>query len=288
MAYKITNAKIWNGSQWTPAVGYGFKAESLVVAGGGAGGEGFRGQGSFAGGGGGAGGYRSSVSGESSGGGALAEDPIVLLSGETYSVVVGAGGPRKFEGSDSRFASIVSIGGGCGAGVEAGGTKNGGSGGGAAASSWAGAPQRGAGTEGQGFIGGTSVNYVGGGGGGASEAGNTDGQAHGGDGVASSITGSSVTRAGGGSGANGGTGGEGGGGSSNGQAGAANTGGGGAGANINGASGTGGSGIVIVKVPKTVDLVFSAGVTFTSAIVGLEKIFTITATSTTSETVTIA
>ena len=64
--------------------------------------------------------------------------------------------------------------------------------------------------------------------------------------------------------------------------GGANTGGGGG-----GARGLGGSGIVIIKIPNTYTATFSAGVTRTlSTAVAGYKIYTVTATSTTSETVT--
>jgi hypothetical protein len=104
--------------------------------------------------------------------------------------------------------------------------------------------------------------------------------------LAYSITGSSATYAGGGggaaypSGAPYGTGGTGGGGAGN-VAGTANTGGGG------GATKNGGSGIVILKIVDTLTATFSGGVTssLSTAVSGF-KIYTITATSTTSETVT--
>jgi hypothetical protein len=92
----------------------------------------------------------------------------------------------------------------------------------------------------------------------------------------------------------GGSGGGGGGGilaSPNGVAGLANLGGGGGGA-FNAASGTpnggaGGSGVVIIKIADTRTATFSGGVTssLSTAVSGF-KIYTVTATSTTSETVT--
>ena len=115
---------------------------------------------------------------------------------------------------------------------------------------------------------------------------------NGGIGVASSITGSSVTRAGGGGGGSvtggtslGGVGGGGDGSSSGGNAGVINTGGGGGGGGST--AGIGGSGVVILKLPKRAIANFSAGVTQSNAIVGDFRIYTITATSTISETVTI-
>jgi hypothetical protein len=45
--------------------------------------------------------------------------------------------------------------------------------------------------------------------------------------------------------------------------------------------------LVIFSVPNKVRVSFSAGVTSTSAVVGNKQVYTVTATSTTSETVTI-
>ena len=239
--------------------------EYLVIGGGGGGGKGGYG----CGGGGGAGGYRSSVSGESSGGGASAETALSVTDGN-YTVTIGAGGAGAasgagFNGSDSVFGPITSVGGG-GGGTSSGGggvvaaAAAGGSGGGGGGNNATG----GAGTANQGYAGGTAgpfspPNYPGGGGGGAGGTPSTpaSGSAAGSDGgagVASSITGSSVTRAGGGGGGvetgTAGSGGAGGGGAGNsggtfGTAGTANTGsGGGAGFT---AAGAGGSGIVIVR-----------------------------------------
>jgi hypothetical protein len=52
-------------------------------------------------------------------------------------------------------------------------------------------------------------------------------------------------------------------------------------------AGSGGSGVVIIKIPDTLTATFSAGVTssLSTAVSGF-KIYTVTATSTTSETVT--
>ena len=229
----------------------------LVIAGGGGGGAGD-------GGGGGAGGYRHSHNNEASGGGAASENQIVLVSGVTYNVTIGAGGAGESDldgskspgstGSDTVLSggsvAITSKGGGGGGDSDtqqAG--KVGGSGGGSAGSA-----AGGSGTANQGFNGGAGSR---GGGGGAGEAGNTDGSNQGGDGVASTITGSSVTRAGGGAGAGSSTvGGDGGGGnggqgpSVNAGTGTANTGGGGGGSD-NRASGSGGSGLVILRIAAT-------------------------------------
>jgi hypothetical protein len=75
--------------------------------------------------------------------------------------------------------------------------------------------------------------------------------------------------------------------------GSANTGsGGGAGGNIQFTSGqlgaVGGSGVIIFSLPTQATATFSAGVTRTSAVVGGNRVYTVTATSTTSETVTIS
>jgi hypothetical protein len=91
-----------------------------------------------------------------------------------------------------------------------------------------------------------------------------------------------------------GGGGNGGAGSGNGSNGSVNTGGGGGGSgsqnlpSAHGAAGNGGSGIVILKYPDTFTATFSGGVTQSTASSGGFKISTITATSTTSETVTFA
>jgi hypothetical protein len=78
----------------------------------------------------------------------------------------------------------------------------------------------------------------------------------------------------------------------NGANGTVNTGGGGGGGaydNVNAWStgGTGGSGVIIIKIPDTRTATFSGGVTSSlSTSVSGFKIYTVTATSTTSETVT--
>lgn len=270
----------------------------LVIAGGGAGG--------YPRGGGGAGGYRCSVEGEASGGGASAEPTLSLYPGTPYTITVGAGGSAPLtqyeaggSGSNSVFGTITSIGGGGGGGsyVESIPT-NGGSGGGCG--DYGGTA--GAGTLNQGFAGGSKSGSTGGGGGGAGEVGSTDGVGQGGDGVQSSINGTQTYRGGGGgagtstSGASSAVGGEGGGGNgatrdnNNATAGAINTGGGGGG----GSSGSsisngknGGSGIVIIKIPSTRTATFSEGVTYNLITsVTNYKIYEVTATSTTSETVT--
>jgi hypothetical protein len=53
-------------------------------------------------------------------------------------------------------------------------------------------------------------------------------------------------------------------------------------------AGAGGSGVVILAIPTSFSVSFSGGVTETNAVVGGNTVYTITATSTTSETVTIS
>jgi hypothetical protein len=68
-----------------------------------------------------------------------------------------------------------------------------------------------------------------------------------------------------------------------------NLGNGGAGGSNGGFSGgNGGSGVVIFSLPPSVSVSFSGGVTQSSATVGDNTVYTVTATSTTSETVTFA
>jgi hypothetical protein len=248
-------------------------ADFLVIAGGGSGGQNNIGAGS---GGGGAGGYRTSAG--TSGANSGAENKLNLIAGNSYTVIVGAGGAALSVGSNrngndgtaSVFSTISSTGGGGGAGissVNASVGNSGGSGGGGNASQVS--STGGAGTFGQGFAGGiggvaSGSDYAGGGGGGAGAVGSgrvgSIGGA-GGAGLSSSINGTATTRAGGGGGATygtpGGAGGAGGGGTGGastgdvaGTAGTANTGGGGGGT-YGGAnsSGAGGSGIVIIRYP---------------------------------------
>jgi len=275
--------QVWDGAAWvaTGAVEIDF----LVIGGGGGGGvnSGTRGAG-----GGGAGGYRCSVSGEDSGGGESAETQLVIPAGVDLPIYIGAGGAggpsnnsNGSSGQNTIFGPIVSIGGGMGAGGAQLPTENGGSGGGQGN---LGVAYPGPfGVPGQGFKAGDAQGTSfrsGSGGGGAGGVGTTStgtGVTAGGVGVASSITGSSVTRAVGGSGS--GTGSEGG------SAGGANTGTGGDAGLTSGDNG--GSGVVIFRVDSGVGVSFSAGVTQSSATVGSNDVYTVTATSTTSETVTI-
>jgi hypothetical protein len=307
-----SNTGVWEPRQYTGSFGTngfylqfnkeGLEVESLIVAGGGGGGV-------VGGGGGGAGGYRTSTT--------------TVALGVAYTITVGAGGTAGTSlnggnGSNSVFSSITSTGGGGGGGdtrFSSGVAKSGGSGGGGGGGNWgteaAGAGNTPSTSPSQGNNGGTgsasSPNYGGAGGGGAGATGGNGSGTTGGTGAAgtaSSITGSSVTRAGGGGGGtyNGGTAGNGGsGGGGNGgvyltpgtgsaaTSGTANTGGGGGGGGISGGSaqsGGGGSGVVIIKIADTRTATFSGGVTQTSTTSGGFKIYTVTATSTTSETVT--
>jgi hypothetical protein len=240
-----------NSGTFSPSFGGNF--EYLVVAGGGSGGTG------YAGGGGGAGGCSTGT--------------LVLASG-AYSVTVGAGGGFLSNGLNSSFASITSLGGGCGQGGNVGGpivpAGNGGSGGGGGWDSTPPFTVVGYGTPGQGNNGGTgywyAIQYVlGGGGGGAGQVGGNaalDGSqaGNGGNGILSSLSGIATWYGGGGGGAAQnqpqfpGTGGLGGGGTGSAnpvgaQAGASNTGGGGG-----GTVGLGGSGIVIIRYQMPVYL----------------------------------
>jgi hypothetical protein len=246
--------------------------EYLVIAGGGGGAA--RNGNAGGGGGGGAGGYRSSVTGELSGGGSSAESVIVVNSGISYPVLVGAGGAggaaggqnAGTQGSNSRFIEITSVGGGWGNALADNGQSSGlGGSGGGLSNNKQNAAAPGEGTVGQGYAGGQSLSLTGAsGGGGAGAVGDTcvSGQntgSNGGVGVNSSITGLSIFRAGGGGGggygASGGQGGNGGGGAGSSNTGAtsgvANTGGGGgaSGSNTSGTfpGGAGGSGIVIIR-----------------------------------------
>ena len=265
-------------------------ADFLVVAGGGGGGAG----------GGGAGGFRTSAG--PSGGGAAAESQILLSSGSTYTVTVGAGGPAGTNGSNSVFSSITSLGGGAGAVY---GTSNGGTGGsGGAGLNASPTYVKGSGTAGQGYDGGTGWNTpnggAGNGGGGAGAIGGTGSGGYpnsatnaggaGGVGVSSSISGSAVYYAGGGGGAGtgggagaGGTGGGGTGGNSYstpdpGTPGSPNTGGGGGGG-WNSPGSAGGSGIVIIRYSDTFAALtsVSGGLTYTTATSGGYRRYTFTA-----------
>jgi len=138
-------------------------------------------------------------------------------------------------------------------------------------------------------VGGTNNDFSGGGnpggsnsGGGAGAGANGSSQT-GGSGHVSAITGTSVTRGGGGGGAMLGVGGAGGGGRAStagaggGTNGDVNTGSGGGGGNHTWTAWNGGSGVVIFSLSSTAIVTFSAGVTQTSAVVGTNRVYTVTA-----------
>ncbi len=243
--------------------------EYLVIAGGGGGGSSTGVQYSS---GGGAGGYRSSATGETSGGGAAAESKLSLLTNTVYSVTIGAGGAATAQGSDSTLIGITSLGGGRGRGDSFGPGYSGGSGSGGTKVSNVG----GAGTAGQGYAGGwgsSSGSYsdsAAGGGGGAGGIGMayasdwfTNSPLAGGDGKQSAITGTLTWYAAGGCGAGYYSGGRTngiGGGTPDQKDGTVNTGSGGGGGRFD-TGGAGGSGVVIIKYPKTFGVVPSAGLT---------------------------
>jgi hypothetical protein len=216
----------------------------LVVAGGG-GGAGVASGGSYGAPGGGAGGLRSTVT-ATGGGGSL--ESALSLTGQAYTVTVGAGGARSEKGSNSTLHTITS---------EGGGLAPAGSGGSGAGAFSFGTLTPGSGTANQGFAGAAAAgNTSPGGGGGAGGAGSS--ARTGGAGVSTSISGTSTAYAGGGAGGWGGTATAGGGNggaanaNQNGFPGTANTGGGGGGSSVNTGDtlgAPGGSGIVIVRYP---------------------------------------
>ena len=236
-------------NQKTPAVDY------LVVAGGGGGGGAAASGGtSHASGGGGAGG--------------LLQGSLPIVSGSTYTITIGTGGPagtgavQGTNGVNSVFGPITSTGGGgggYGSQFDSPSGSFGGSGGGGAR--YAGRISYGVSGQGNGGGGGNGAgSYGGGGGGGAGTVGLTSSSpgGNGGAGIASDISGTRTTYAGGGggggltvSGAGGAGGGGAGGAAGNGTAGTANTGGGGGGslASTTTTGGAGGSGVVIISYP---------------------------------------
>ena len=123
-----------------------------------------------------------------------------------------------------------------------------------------------------GEVSGSDVYFAGGGGGGGGSSGGSRGTG-------------GVGGLGGGGNGGGPTGGSG----ANGSAGTANTGGGGGASDWNsgGSGNAGGSGVVILRGPNAATFTFSAGVTVTNDPVGSDTVYIITATSSTSETVTI-
>ena len=244
----------------------------MIVAGGGGGGSN--------GGGGGAGGFREVKSPVTP----YTASPLdgysnspnrITVAAQSYPITVGGGGnastnygsQNNTSGNNSQFDTIVSTGGGKGAGYIPGGGSNGGtggSGGGAGCGSSLGAGNTPPTSPAQGFPGSTSGGPSGyGAGGGATQAGNVgvspSSGGIGGNGATTSINGTPTARAGGGGGAGFGSasgypGGPGGGGKGSGPegtgiAGTINTGGGGGGAAGGGAgpTGAGGSGIVIIR-----------------------------------------
>lgn len=260
-------------------------------------------------GGGGGGGTTTSYYSGGGGAGRCLELTDYALEAKTISVTIGAGGAGKAccnawcrgtTGSNTVFDTYTLTGGGGGGGGGGGysGTLNqgrdGGSGGGAGTgnqgSPTGGSASTGAGTGNDG--GGNNGNNGGGGGGGAGGAGgnpNGSNGGAGGTGLTSDITGSNVVYASGGGGGHpttGGSSGSGGtGGTGNGSNGTANRGGGGGGAGSNSAGGNGGSGVVILRLPTSGWTVTNSGLTMSSATVGNDTVWTITAGS---GTVTIA
>lgn len=233
----------------------------LVVAGGGGTGGGYESGGA------GGGGLRSTVT--ATGGGGALESPVSVLANTVYPVTVGAGGAGGptdnpgYQGNNSSFAGITSIGGGAGGAYSTWSVRNGNGGSGGGSGRYF---SPGTGTAGQGYNGGynpggANTDYATGGGGGAGSVGyNASGGPNyggaGGAGQTVAISGSSVTYAGGGGGTGnstsgaGGSGGGGAGGYTGGSPGAINTGGGAGGIRQQTSLGqTGGSGIVIIRYP---------------------------------------
>lgn len=258
----------------------------------------------------GGGGGQNNRSGGGGAGGLLSGVTTSLSLNTNYTVTVGAGGSYDTNGSNSVFHNNTSIGGGR-SGTLSGDGFSGGSGGGSG-HFWSGfgtLPKiGGAGVSGQGFSGGTAFSgspELGPGGGGASQSGgnsNSTPFGFGGAGLYSSeytsLGGSPAGWfAGGGGGGNSyGTtkalGGNGGGGNGSiyinipSTNGVINTGGGGGGNGVwGGGSASGGSGIVIIRVPVYYSATFSSGVTYSLTKSGGYSYYVVTATSTTSETV---
>lgn len=230
---------------------------------------------------GGGGGAGNNYSAGGGAGGVLAGSTLTLITGQTYTATVGAGGPGSttsgtvsgFAGSNSSFVgygvNVLALGGGPGMyfGTFAFGGAAGGSGGGGTAQQNGFGATLGSIQGNSGGNGGASNGGAGGGGGAGSAGSNGLGTSNGaggngGNGVSSSITGSAIIYGGGGGGggfgAAGGTGGTGGGGNAgtnlvNGSNGTANLGGGGGGGGANSADGGGGgSGVVILSILSTV------------------------------------
>jgi hypothetical protein len=210
LRYRVPQvATFLDSGSWTCPSGV-TSVQALVVAGGGAGNQGFINAPSCGAGGGG-------------GGGVVYSTSVAVTPGTTYSVVVGRGGEflaglqrTADSGSNSSFANIVAVGGG-GGGMQSRSGGNGGSGGGGVQGGTVG----GTGVYGQGYNGGIGNEYqftdpvgcVGGGGGGAGgpggtatglgpgpELGGTGVRGLGGSGLVYSISGTSVTYSAGGNG----------------------------------------------------------------------------------------
>lgn len=219
--------------------GGGQNIEVLVVAGGGGGG------GSQYAGGGGAGG--------------MVEHSALAVTGMSYTVTVGAGGPggtagnSGSSGSNSVFNGTTALGGGGGAiyPLDFAGGSGGSGGGGSSNAGAAGTATQGnsGGGTGYGNNGGAGTGNGGGGGGGATTAGTNgiNGNAAGGTGRSNSISGSAVIYAAGGTGSAA---------SGGGASGTANRGNGGGGAGATSTGGNGGSGVVIIRylTPPTTTL----------------------------------
>ena len=273
------SVEFYDGSGWVALAVAPFTVDYLVSAGGAGGGF--------------------SLGGGGGAGNALTGS-FTMAGSATFPVIVGAGGAGKTNaggngaiGAPSQFFLVRPVGGG--------------GGGSDAVSGAPGASSGGTGRNGSGLLvafteqGNAGAPHPGGntGGGGGGKGGAASGIA-GGAGISSSISGSSLFYAGGGGGNNysgtGGAGGSGVGGTGGtqftaGGNGVANTGSGGGGGGeptgSTGPGGNGGSGVVVFSVPTGTSVSFTGGVTQTNATVGATQVYTVTATSTTSETVTI-
>ena len=305
----LNTLEVYDGSGWNAisAKASSFNVNYLVVGGGGGGG------GYFRGGGGGAGALRTNMSGNAQGGGQSTAAAKSINIGTAYSIILGAGGQGNYnangsDGGTSTFDDIVSNGGTGGARYERDANTNTGNGCGGGGGGHTGTLRAGGAAGTYGYAGGNGSNsgstQCGGGGGGAAAAGGNGGgggtDGDGGAALNNTITGSTVAYAGGAGGGNygggnqtigGGAGAPAGGvgsGSAPGQnASIPNRGSGGGGAggsNVSG--GTGSAGVIILRYPSTYTATVTGGVTSSTAAVGTDTVLTITATSSSSETVT--
>ena len=324
MVFNTTTSKleVFTGSSWKVLKTVNptnFAVYYLVIGGGGAGG------GNYRGGGGGAGALRTNWNNENQGGGQSSGAAKTLARSTSYSLIVGAKGTGQAntsgnDGGQTTFDDIVSKGGG-GGGYYSGndGRDSTGSTGGSGGGSGGGGGGTGGNSGTYGYDGGDggAIDQGGGGGGAASVGQDASNQATGGNGgtaLANTITGSSVDYAGGGgsggygdslangSGPDGAAAGGGAGagdgmfandGSSGYTSGRSATianrgsGGGGASGDDNGGTGGNGSdGVIILRLSSDYEATFTSGVTYTTATSGSDKIYTITATSNSSQTVT--